>query len=143
MEYIDVKNGYTKKDVEKILKHIELGGIVILPTDTVYGIATDANNVEAVKRIYAVKNRKTTKPVNILVSNMEMIENVTNTIKEKEKEIIKAFFPGALTIIFEKNKKVSDIVTAGLDTVGIRMPNNKMLLEVIEKLRKTNSCNKL
>ncbi|MCI8518748.1 MAG: threonylcarbamoyl-AMP synthase [Clostridia bacterium] len=143
MECIDVKNGYTNKDINKIVKYISLGGIVILPTDTVYGIAADVDNVGAVKKIYEIKNRPITNPVNILVSNLEMIQNATKKITETEKKIIKKFFPGALTIIFEKDKKISNIITAGLDTVGIRMPNNKMLLEIIEKLRKTNSCNKL
>ena len=143
MECIDVKNGYTNKDINKIVKYISLGGIVILPTDTVYGIAADVDNVGAVKKIYEIKNRPITNPVNILVSNLEMIQNATKKITETEKKIINKFFPGAITIIFEKDKKISNIITAGLDTVGIRMPNNKMLLEIIEKLRKTNSCNKL
>ena len=84
-----------------------------------------------------------TNPINILVSNIEMIKDVTKGIKEEEKKIIKEFFPGALTIIFEKNKKISDVITAGLDTVGIRIPNSKILLEIIEAFRRTDSRNKL
>jgi len=143
MEYIDIKKGYTKKDIEKIVKHIKLGRIIILPTDTVYGIISDANNIKAVKKIYEIKNRPMTNPINILVSNIEMIKDVTKGIKEEEKKIIKEFFPGALTIIFEKNKKISDVITAGLDTVGIRIPNSKILLEIIEAFRRTDSRNKL
>lgn len=143
MEYVDIKEGYTKKDIKKIARCISSGGVIISPTDTVYGIVADANNIEAVKKIYKIKNRPTTNPVNILVLNLEMIKSVTKEIKEKEERIAKAFFPGALTIIFQKDRKISDIITAGLETIGIRIPNNKMLLEIIEELRKTYSCNKL
>lgn len=143
MEYIDVKNGYTERIVTKIVKIIQSGGIAILPTDTVYGIVADAENLNSVKRIYEIKNRPMTKPVNILVSNTGMVKNIVAKITEKEKKVLERIFPGALTIIFEKNEKVDKIITAGLETVGIRMPNKKLLLEVIEKFRKTNSGNEL
>jgi len=143
MEYIDIKKGYTKKEIQQIAKIIKDGGIAILPTDTVYGIVADAGNEKAVKRIYEIKKRKPSNPVNILVSNRKMIKEVTKQITEREEKIIEKFFPGAITIICEKNKKVSDIITAKNSTVGIRMPDNKILLELIESIRKANSCNKL
>lgn len=144
MEYIDIKKGYTKKEIKKIAEIIKLGGIAILPTDTVYGIVADAENEEAVKRIYEIKRREQTNPVNILVSNKNMIKQVTNRITEKEEKIIDNFFPGALTIIFEKNKKISEVITANRNTVGIRMPDNKILLELIEYIGRpivATSCN--
>lgn len=120
-----------------------MGEFWILPTDTVYGIVADSRDIKAVKRIYDVKKRPRSNPINILVSNENMIKSVTRNISYLERKAIKEFFPGALTIIFEKNKKISDIITAGLDTVGIRMPDNSFLLELIEYIRTSNCCNKL
>lgn len=142
MEYIKLEDNY-KKEIEKVAEIIKQGGVAIIPTDTVYGIAADSLNEEAVKKVYEIKKRKFTNPCNILVSNIEMIKNVTKSVSKEEEKIIKAYFPGALTIIFEKNDKIPNIVTANLDTIGIRMPDNKFLLELIEKIRHSNTCNKL
>lgn len=117
MEYINIKNGYTKEILEQVTKIIQDGGVVILPTDTVYGIAVDSFNEKAIKRVYDLKSREKGKPVNIVVSNINMIEDVTSKITNSEKKVIEKFFPGALTIIFEKNEKILDIVTAGKDTI--------------------------
>ena len=108
-----------------------------------YGIAANALDKEAVFRIYEIKNRNKKKPINILVSNLNMIRNSVKKITKTEEKIIKEFFPGAVTMIFEKNNSIPDIVTGGLDTIGIRMPKNEFLLELIEYLRSTNSNNKL
>lgn len=144
MEYIDIKNGYTKEDIIKLSDMIKSGEILILPTDTVYGIACDSMNEKAVKKIYELKQRELSKPMNILVSNMEMIKEVVKKISKEEEKIVKKFLPGALTIIFEKKDNISNTITAGKDTVGVRMPNHKMLLELIDYLGRpivATSCN--
>lgn len=144
MEYIDIKNGYTKEDIIKIADIIKSGEILILPTDTVYGIVSDSTNEDAVKKIYELKKREMSKPLNILVSNKEMIKRVVKEISKWEEKIINKFFPGSLTIIFQKNGIIPDIVTSGLNTVGVRMPNHKMLLELINYLDNpivATSCN--
>ena len=92
-----------KEDIEIVAKFIQDGGVVIIPTDTVYGIAADSYNEKAVARIYEIKHRDITKPCNILVSNIEMIKKVVKEISKLEEKIINAFFPGALTIILNKN----------------------------------------
>ena len=144
MEYIDIKSkNYSKEDLKKISEVIKDGGCIIIPTDTVYGIASSALDENAVKRIFELKNRAFSKPINILVSNFEMIKNVTKSISLEEEKIIKKFFPGALTIVFEKNDKIPEIVTSGLNTIGIRMPKNKFLLDLIDFLRNATCYNKL
>ncbi|MCI9366449.1 MAG: threonylcarbamoyl-AMP synthase [Clostridia bacterium] len=135
MEYIKLSKE-NQKDIKKVIDTLNKNGVVILPTDTVYGIAADASNEEAVRKIYEVKHRKFTKPCNILVSNIDMIRKVTKNVSPEEEKIMKKYFPGALTMIFDKNDKIPNIVTANLDTIGIRMPNNKFLLELIEKYGK-------
>ena len=134
MEYINLKDGYTKEDIDKTSKIIKNGKIAIIPTDTVYGIAADALNEEAVKKIYNLKRRDFSKPCSILVSDIDMIKQVTKSITQFEENIIKEFFPGALTIVLEKNSKIPNIVTANLDTIGVRIPDNKFLIELIKKV---------
>ena len=135
MEYIKLSKE-NQKDIKKVIDTLNKNGVVILPTDTVYGIAADASNEEAVRKIYEVKHRKFTKPCNILVSNIDMIRKVTKNVSPEEEKIMKKYFPGALTMIFDKNDKIPNIVTANLDTRGLRMPNNKFLLERREKYGK-------
>lgn len=93
MKYIKFEEDYTKEDVEETARVIRSGKVAIVPTDTVYGIAADALNEEAVKKIYELKQRKYSNPCNILVSNIEMIKKVTTGISQREEEIINEFFP--------------------------------------------------
>ncbi len=133
MEYLDIRKNYSKEDIKITVEALGNGEIVILPTDTVYGIAADAFNDEAIKKIYKLKNREFSNPCNILVSNINMIRSAVKEISKEEERIIKKFFPGALTIIFDKNKNISDVITANKKTVGIRIPDNKFLIEVINE----------
>lgn len=110
------------------------GGIGIFPTDTVYGIGCNALDINALKKLYELKERKFNKPINILVSNPNMIDKFVKNINNIERKLIENFWPGALTIIFNKSNIVPKILTAGLDTIGIRMPNNEIAIEIIDKL---------
>ena len=132
MKYIKLQDDEIEKRAKEAVKVIKMGGIVIAPTDTVYGLISDALNEKAVEKIYEIKKRKKTNPCSILVSNKDMLKKVVKKVSLEEEKIIDKFFPGAITLIFEKNKQIPDIVTSGLDTVGIRMPNDKFLLKVIE-----------
>ena len=131
-------------NIDKIIKILIDGGIVILPTDTIYGISCDALNVNAVRKIYELKNREYNKPMIILVSNKEMLRKyciIENIIEEK---IIDEFMPGKLTIILGKKKNIPNIVTANMNTVGVRIPSDKNLIKIIKKLGRpivSTSCN--
>lgn len=97
-----------KKNKEDQLKEaaeiIKNGGLVVFPTETVYGIGTNGLDKEAVKRLYSVKKRPLNKPISLLVSNFEMIDKVATNITELEYKIMKTFFPGPLTIILNKKE---------------------------------------
>ena len=134
MKYIKLNEDEIEKIAKEAVEVIKMGGIVIAPTDTVYGIIADALNEKAVEKIYEIKKRKKTNPLSILVSNKDMLKKVVKKVSFEEEKIIDKFFPGAITLIFEKNEQIPDIVTSGLDTVGIRMPNDKFLLKAIELL---------
>ena len=123
-------------NVDKIVKVINEGKLVISPTDTVYGIMGDALNDEVIKRVFFVKKRDVKKPLILLMNSIEMISEYTCNINELEQELINKYHPGLLTIILKKNDKISNLITGGLDTVGIRIPDNKDLLSIIGKLNR-------
>ena len=130
--YLDFKNNidYTKlKEPAKIIKD---GGIVVFPTETVYGIGVNGLNKNALKKLYEVKQRPLNKPISLLVNSIEMINQLTKNITKLEYALMKEFFPGPLTIILQKKDIVPNILTANSDTVGIRMPSNKIALELIK-----------
>lgn len=118
--------------LEKAGELIKQGKIVVFPTETVYGIGTNGLDSQAVKKLYEVKQRPLNKPISLLVSNMEMVHTIARDITEVEYKIMEKFFPGPLTIILKKKDIVPDIVTAGQDTVGIRMPSGEIARKIVE-----------
>lgn len=121
-------------NISKICEVLENGGLVVTPTDTVYGIMGDALNLEAVKKVYEAKHRAYNKPLILLMDSYEMIKEYTLDISEEEDRIMREFFPGLLTIILKKNDKIDDLISGGMDTVGIRIPGNEDLIRIIKKL---------
>lgn len=121
-------------------KEIEIlrnGGSVVYPTDTVYGIAVDATNTEAVKNLYKIKER-TGQPTHVVVSNLGMAKEYAVFSKTAEKFFNK-FFPGPITLILPLKKDIPDsfkILSANTKTIGIRIPNNKTTMDIVEKLER-------
>lgn len=118
--------------LEQAAELIKQGKIVVFPTETVYGIGTNGLDENAVKKLYKVKQRPLSKPISLLVSNMEMVNLIAKDITEVEYKIMEKFFPGPLTIILKKKEIVPDILTAGQDTVGIRMPKGEIARKLVE-----------
>ena len=118
--------------IEEASELIKQGKIVIFPTETVYGIGTNGLDEIAVKKIYEIKQRPLNKPISLLVANMEMVDLIAKDITETEYKIMKNFFPGPLTIILKKKDIVPDIVTAGQDTVGVRMPRGEVARKLVK-----------
>ena len=121
-------------NIDKICEILDKGGLVISPTDTVYGIMGDALNEDVIRKVFEVKKRPYDKPLILLMDSFEMVKQYTEEISEKEKLIIDKFWPGLVTIILKKNDKISDLITSCSDYVGIRIPDNKDLLKIIKKL---------
>lgn len=130
--YFNFKDTINYDDLKYISKLIIDGKIGIFPTETVYGIGTNAFREDSISKLYKIKERPLNKPISLLVSNIKMVKQVVKNINKLEYELMKNFFPGPLTIIFEKNNIVPDIVTSGTKTVGIRMPSNEIALKLIE-----------
>jgi len=115
--------------LDKAVKILKQGGIIVYPTDTVYGVGCNVFDEKAVKKLLEIKNRGRN-PLSVAVSNIEMIEKVAFI---KERDFIKKLLPGPFTFVLKKKPIVSDLITAGLDTVGVRIPDNKFVLEMIKK----------
>lgn len=131
-KYLNLEKNPKYINLKEPAQIIQEGGIVIFPTETVYGIGVNGLNETAIKKLYEVKQRPTNKPISLLVNSIEMIEKVAKDITEIEYDLIKRFLPGPLTIVLKKKGIVPDIVTAGFDTIGIRMPENEIALKLIE-----------
>ncbi len=130
--YLDLTNcqEYTKlQDAGKIIAD---GGLVLFPTETVYGLGANGLNEEAVKSIYTAKGRSSDNPLILHISDYEMLKTISQNISEVEYKLMNAFWPGPFTIILERTPIVPNIVTSGLNTVGVRMPSNKIAHNLIK-----------
>lgn len=117
------------REAGRILKE---GGLVAFPTETVYGLGADALNEDAAKKIYAAKGRPSDNPLIIHITNMKALEKIVSEIPEKAKKIAEKYWPGPLTMIFNKSEIVPYGTTGGLDTVAVRMPVDEIAREVID-----------
>ncbi len=133
-KYFDWKNNVDESELNKIKEILDNDGVIIFPTDTVYGIACNCFSEKAIKKVFDIKKRPENKPINVLSNNLDKIKLVSRNINEKEEFLINKYMPGALTIILDKNEKVSDILTAGLDTIGVRIPKNNIPLRILENV---------
>lgn len=112
---------------------IENGGVIIFPTETVYGLGASPFNKKAIRKIFKLKGRSLKNPMAVIVSKFSQIKALVKKITPKAKELMKKHWPGPLTLVFEKSKKIPDYVTSGRKTIGIRMPAHKVPLALIEK----------
>ena len=123
-------NTYLIKEGAKIIKD---GGIVLFPTETVYGIGANAFNDDAVKKIFVAKGRAQDNPLILHISDMNMLDQIAESISEIEYKLMDAFWPGPFTIILNKKKGIAKVATCNGDTVGVRMPNNKIAHDLIKE----------
>lgn len=130
--YYNWEENTSTEELKVICNLIKNGELVIFPTETVYGIGANALDAEAVGKIFIAKGRPSDNPLIVHVANKEEIENIATDITEVERKLIESFMPGPFTIILKKKENVlPDIVTAGLDTVAVRMPNNLIAQAII------------
>lgn len=121
-----------KDNLELIGKEVKKGKIVAFPTDTVYGLGASIEHIQSIKRIFNVKNRPLDSPIILLIDDIKTLEKLAYVRDSRVYQLAKEFWPGALTIILAKKDCVDPVITAGGDSVGLRIPNNKIARELIK-----------
>ncbi len=122
------------KDIDKAIQILNLDGLVAIPTETVYGLAGNIYSATAVKRIFDLKQRPSYNPLIVHIGSIEQLHDLVQDIPEKAKILADKFWPGPLTMVLKKKEIVPDTVTAGKDTVAVRIPNHPVTLELLQLL---------
>ena len=123
----------TAEAIDLACKLLSEGEIVGVPTETVYGLAGDSRNSNAIKKIFEAKGRPQDNPLIVHISNMKMLDGIVSKISDDAQKLADAFWPGPLTIVMPKGKNICNETSAGLDSVGVRMPSNEIARQIIEK----------
>lgn len=123
----------TNEELDRAAQIIKQGGLVAFPTETVYGLGANALDREAVARIFAAKGRPLASPLIVHVDCEAMARTLTADWPERARVLAQRFWPGPLTLVLKKAEIVPDVVTAGLDSVGVRVPAHPVALELIRR----------
>lgn len=129
--YYNWKENTNTEELKVVCNLIKNGEIVIFPTETVYGIGANAFDEKAVGKIFMAKGRPSDNPLIVHIADKKTISEIAQDITEVEQKLIDSFMPGPFTLILRKTEKIPDIVSAGLETVAIRMPDNVIARGII------------
>ncbi len=122
------------KDIQKAIALLTNEELVAIPTETVYGLAGNIFSEKAIKSIFETKKRPFFNPLIVHISSIDALENIVSEIPEKAKILAEAFWPGSMTLVLKKHKDIPDIITAGKDTVAVRIPNHPLTIALLEQL---------
>jgi L-threonylcarbamoyladenylate synthase len=122
------------KDIQKAIALLTNEELVAIPTETVYGLAGNIFSEKAIKSIFDTKKRPFFNPLIVHISSMDELETIVSEVPEKAKLLAKTFWPGSMTLVLKKQKNIPDMITAGKDTVAVRVPNHPLTLELLQKL---------
>lgn len=120
--------------LERAASEIRAGRIVGIPTETYYGLAADPDNDKALSQLFELKERPAHKPILLLVSQFEQLQRYTLSIPPPYRSLMNCYWPGPLTLVFPAKPEVSDLVTCGTGTIGIRLTSHPTATNLIEKL---------
>jgi len=120
--------------IDRAIEILKAGGIVVYPTDTVYGLGCNVLNSEAVERIYRVKQRPSNQPLPVLLADVTQLDVVVQSVPGIARFLMSRFWPGGLTLVLPKTASVPAIVTAGSDKVAVRIPNHVVPITIIRGL---------
>lgn len=122
-----------KTQIQRAIQLLRKGELIVFPTDTVYGLGADASNEQAILQVFAVKKRHYSCPLIVHIPNLEHLGIWADleSLDEKFFNLAKNFWPGALTIVVKKSKNVSNLITSGRDSIGLRIPNHPVALELL------------
>lgn len=131
---IQLNDNPDKDILVNIANLLKKGGIIIYPTETLYGLGCDALNEEAVKKVFKLKGRDFKKPLPVIIHNLSLLKEIVEEITPLGKSLIDRFWPGPLTLIFKASAKVPDILTAGTKKIGVRISSNKLATDIVSFL---------
>lgn len=120
-----------EKSIKLACELLKNGEVVAVPTETVYGLAGDSTSSSAIKKIFEAKGRPADNPLIVHIGNLDMLDGIVSEFNDDAKKLADAFWPGPLTIIMPKGKKICAETSAGLDSVGVRMPSNEIARKII------------
>ncbi len=130
-EKLDISPENYGESIEKAARILTEGGIVAIPTETVYGLAASSLNKEAIEKVFTAKGRPQDNPLIVHISDIDMLYKVAKDIPESAIECAKRFWPGPFTMVLKRAEGIDKSVSAGLDTVAVRMPDNKVARDII------------
>jgi L-threonylcarbamoyladenylate synthase len=117
--------------------HLIAGDLVAFPTETVYGLGADANNSQAVARVYQVKGRPANHPLIVHIASMDRMGDWASDVPAYAIALARAFWPGPMTLVLKRSELAGDFITGGQDTVGVRVPDHAVALALLEAFEKT------
>lgn len=136
-------SGHKSSLIDKAVEVLNCGGVIVYPTDTLYGIGSDATNADAVKKVFEIKGRDFRKPLLVAVADVETAKKIVFWNKYAD-ILAKKFLPGPLTLVLKKKIKLPEELTCGSERIGVRIPNNSVTLKILKKFGKpitTTSAN--
>lgn len=140
MKVLDIRNNFSPELASKeAALALFKSGAVVYPTDTLYGLGVNVFDTEALRRLFLIKKRPSTKPVPVMVSSIAMAKAVA-VIDYKQEEIIRSLWPGPFTFVFRKKSIVPYLVTGGKDSVALRIPDNDFCKKMIGDFEGPISC---
>ena len=133
---MQIMSNPTHEDIKKAAKALKNGQLVAFPTETVYGLGADATNENAVSRIYSVKGRPIDHPLIVHISSVNLLEKWAVEIPEYAIKLAKEFWPGPMTLILKRSELAKDFITGGQDSVGLRVPDQSLTLDLLNEFMK-------
>jgi len=122
------------KDIQKAIALLTNEELVAIPTETVYGLAGNIFSEKAIKRIFDTKKRPFFNPLIVHISSVDVLETIVSEVPEKAKILANTFWPGSMTLVLKKHKDIPDIITAGKETVAVRVPNHPLTIALLKQL---------
>ena len=121
-------------ELDKAFAALDSGGVVVFPTDTLYGLGADVFSLPALQRIFAIKGRPAELALPVLVAGLDQVESVALPMSNQAQELAERFWPGPLTLVMRRSPELPDLVTGGADTVAVRMPAHRIPLALARRL---------
>ena len=122
------------KDIQKAVTILTNEELVAIPTETVYGLAGNIFSEKAIKSVFSTKKRPFFNPLIVHIPSVDSLENIVSYIPKKAKLLATAFWPGSMTLVLKKKAVIPNLITAGKDTVAVRVPNHPVTLELLKQL---------